>query len=93
MASFQRPPSSERFLLEIIMKDGYGLVRFCDDKVVKIAHFTLIRHKNKMPFKPKIAEDFPSGPAVQVKWEKSLTQGSFSCDGFYDAEVLAISSK
>lgn len=77
------------------MREGFVLVRFKDKPFpVKIAPLDLVRNADdKMPFAPASSEDFVSGGTVQVKWQSSVCNGSFSCDGYYDAEIYAIGSK
>lgn len=69
-------------------KELFCLVRFKEDGLVRIAPLQLVRLEDKSPFAPKSASDLKD--SVEVKWQRSLSQGSFSHDGYYSAEVLAI---
>lgn len=66
------------------------LVRFTEDKVVKVAPISLVRKGDKSPFLPQSCEDFEQGQHVQVKWQRSLCRGDFNSDGYYDAQLFAI---
>jgi len=66
------------------------VIRFADENVGRIAPTNLIKYKDK-PFLPATVKDLPEDK-VQVKWQQS-TYGSFSSDGYFPAEVLAIAGE
>ena len=74
------------------MKDGYVVVKFVDQGIVKIAPFSLVRNLDGSKFTPKSCLDLPD-TNVEVKWQQSLTGSSFSHSSYYEAETLAIASK
>lgn len=72
-------------------ENGFALVKFITDDVIKVAPFKIVQNCNKTPFRPVSAEDIPRGPAVLVRWQPPSQ--SFSFNGYCEAEVLAIASK
>lgn len=71
----------------------FGLIRFVKDKVVKVARSDQIRYEDtKEPFEPASCEDFPTR-SVEAKWQPSMTNEDFSNEGYWEAEVLAITGK
>lgn len=71
----------------------FGLIRFVKDKIVKVARADQIRFQDtKELFQPASCEDFPSR-TVEAKWQPSMTNDDFSNDGFWEADVLAITGK
>lgn len=65
------------------------VIKFLDESLHRFAPLDLIRLKNKQKFAPASARDLPE-ENVLVKWQKSMVDGSFQDDGYYEAEILAI---
>lgn len=70
---------------------SHCVIKFIDEFLGRITPTVNIRTLDKKKFLPSSAKDLPDGH-VKVKWQKS-TSGSFSSDGYFEAEVLAIAGK
>lgn len=71
---------------------NFCVIKFSDESLGRIAPTELIRCADKKKFTPASARDLPEG-LVDVKWQKSLHDGSFHNDGYFKAEVFAIAGK
>jgi hypothetical protein len=65
---------------------------FDDENVGRIAPTQYVKLDKNKKFQPKSAKDLPEDTAF-VKWQKSFNSGSFSSDGYFPAQVLAIAGK
>lgn len=68
---------------------SHSVIKFVDESVGRIALTESIRHGNMKKFSPVTCKDLPE-ENVKVKWQKSMSDGSFHSDGYFAAEVLAI---
>lgn len=72
---------------------SYSVIRFKDETLGRITTTESVKlSKSNKKFTPKSAKDLPEVD-VKVKWQKSAASGSFSSDGYFDAEVLALAGK
>lgn len=60
-------------------------VLLCDDESrARVAPLSIVRRKDVSVFEPVASDDVPSD-GVKVKWQPSLTSGSFHFDGYWPA--------
>lgn len=60
-------------------------VIMCDDESkARVAPLSMIRHKDVSAFEPVASDDVPPD-GVEVKWQPSMTSGSFHSDGYWPA--------
>lgn len=63
-----------------------------DENLGRIAPIGMCKTRDGKKFCPKSARDIPE-EKIQVKWQKSVANGSFLEDGFFDAEVFALAGE